>query len=74
MNHTYSSDERAQLKQFQSIDYLAPSSRVYRAWLAQQPWSRYWDRWLMMVGGARMGQVATRRGEASAAAVLAVNA
>ena len=48
MNHQYTRDERAKLKQFQSIDYLAPSSRVYRQWLAAQPWGRYWDRWLMM--------------------------
>jgi chloride channel 7 len=36
------------LKQIQSIDYLAPSSRVYRQWLSAQPWRRYWDRWFMM--------------------------
>lgn len=48
VNHAYTGDERARLKQFQSIDYLAPSSRVYRAWLAAQPYGRYWDRWLMM--------------------------
>ncbi|KAL4420883.1 hypothetical protein ABPG77_001224, partial [Micractinium sp. CCAP 211/92] len=48
VNHAYATDERARLKQFQSIDYLAPSSRVYRAWLAAQPYGRYWDRWLMM--------------------------
>ncbi|KAL4443355.1 hypothetical protein ABPG75_011092 [Micractinium tetrahymenae] len=48
VNHAYTGEERARLKQFQSIDYLAPSSRVYRAWLAAQPYGRYWDRWLMM--------------------------
>ncbi|KAI7836469.1 hypothetical protein COHA_009686 [Chlorella ohadii] len=48
VNHRYTQEERARLKQFQSIDYLAPSSRVYRHWLAAQPWGRYWDRWLMM--------------------------
>ena len=48
VNHRYTAAERAKLKQFQSIDYLAPSSRVYRHWLAAQPWGRYWDRWLMM--------------------------
>ena len=32
----YTQEERARLKQFQSIDYLAPSSRVYRHWLAAQ--------------------------------------
>jgi chloride channel 7 len=48
VNHQYTREERAKLKQFQSIDYLAPSSRVYRHWLAAQPWGRYWDRWLMM--------------------------
>lgn len=32
----YTREERARLKQFQSIDYLAPSSRVYRHWLAAQ--------------------------------------
>lgn len=48
VNHAYTGEERTRLKQFQSIDYLAPSSRVYRAWLAAQPYARYWDRWLMM--------------------------
>lgn len=47
-NHVYTREERARLKQFQSIDYLAPSSRVYRHWLGEQPYGRYWDRWLMM--------------------------
>lgn len=58
VNHTYTAEERAQLKQFQSIDYLAPSSRVYRQWLAAQPWGRYWDRWLMMaLSGMAVGLV-----------------
>jgi chloride channel 7 len=58
VNHTYTSEERARLKQFQSIDYLAPSSRVYRQWLAAQPWGRYWDRWVMMaVSGVAVGLV-----------------
>lgn len=58
VNHTYTSEERARLKQFQSIDYLAPSSRVYRQWLAAQPWGRYWDRWLMMaLSGVAVGLV-----------------
>lgn len=58
VNHTYTTEERAQLKQFQSIDYLAPSSRVYRQWLAAQPWGRYWDRWLMMaLSGMAVGLV-----------------
>ena len=47
-NHRYSREERVRLRQFESIDYLAPSSRVYRQWLSAQPWGRYWDRWLMM--------------------------
>uniref|UniRef100_A0A1D2A2N7 Chloride channel protein n=1 Tax=Auxenochlorella protothecoides TaxID=3075 RepID=A0A1D2A2N7_AUXPR len=47
-NHKYSTAEKARLKQMQSIDYLAPSSRVYRQWLSAQPWQRYWDRWIMM--------------------------
>ncbi|KAK2076390.1 hypothetical protein QBZ16_000915 [Prototheca wickerhamii] len=48
VNHRYTASERAALKRMQSIDYLAPSSRVYRQWLSAQPWQRYWDRWLMM--------------------------
>lgn len=47
-NHRYTPSERARLKTMQSIDYLAPSSRVYRQWLSAQPWQRYWDRWIMM--------------------------
>ncbi|EFN56864.1 hypothetical protein CHLNCDRAFT_144489 [Chlorella variabilis] len=58
VNHTYTGEEKARLKQFQSIDYLAPSSRVYRQWLAAQPWGRYWDRWLMMaLSGMAVGLV-----------------
>lgn len=47
-NHQYTAEERARLKQLQSIDYLAPSSRVYRQWLGEQPHGRHWDRWVMM--------------------------
>eukprot|EP00889_Picochlorum_renovo_P001105 jgi/Picre1/28135/NNA_003541.t1 len=42
----------------ESIDYLAPSSRVYKHWLAQQAWGRHWDRWLVMACiGIAMGVV-----------------
>lgn len=59
VNHRYSSEERARLRQFESIDYLAPSSRVYRQWLAAQRWGRDWDRWLMMMAiGLCVGMVA----------------
>lgn len=44
INHRYSRAERARLRQFESIDYLAPSSRVYRRWLSAQPFGRDWDR------------------------------
>jgi len=58
-NHKYSSAERAKLAMSDSIDYLAPSSKVYRQWLSAQPWGRHWDRWLMMaVIGITTGAVA----------------
>lgn len=47
-NHRYTLEEKAKLSGSESIDYLAPTSRVYRLWLSAQPWGRYWDRWLMM--------------------------
>ena len=37
MNHAYSREERARLKEVESIDYLPPNSAVYRRWLAGQP-------------------------------------
>lgn len=59
VNHRYSREERQRLRQFESIDYLAPSSRVYRRWLAAQPWGRDWDKWLMMILiGVAVGLVA----------------
>ncbi len=40
--------EKLALRKFESVDYIAPNSRVYRQWLSAQPFKRYWDRWLMM--------------------------
>ena len=37
VNHAYSREERARLKEVESIDYLPPNSAVYRRWLAGQP-------------------------------------
>ncbi|WPT16484.1 Chloride channel protein D [Picochlorum sp. SENEW3] len=57
-NHTYTAKEKKKLLAAESIDYLAPSSRVYKHWLAQQAWGRHWDRWLVMACiGIAMGVV-----------------
>lgn len=47
-SHAYTAREKLKLQKFESIDYFAPSSRVYRRWLSAQPWNRYWDRWVLM--------------------------
>lgn len=50
--------EKKRLRGYESIDYFAPSSRVYRQWLAMQAWGRHWDRWLIMACiGVTMGLV-----------------
>ena len=55
---TLGAAEKKQLAAFESIDYFAPSSRVYRQWLSAQPWGRYWDRWLLMAAiGITVGAV-----------------
>jgi chloride channel 7 len=57
-SHTYTTREKRKLQAHESIDYLAPSSRVYRRWLSAQPWNRYWDRWLLMAAiGIAVGTV-----------------
>lgn len=57
-SHTYTTREKRKLQAHESIDYLAPSSRVYRGWLSAQPWNRYWDRWLLMAAiGLAVGAV-----------------
>ena len=57
-SHTYTPAEKRKLQGYESIDYFAPSSRVYRRWLSVQPWSRYWDRWLVMAAiGIAVGAV-----------------
>ena len=57
-SHKYTPREKRKLQTYESIDYLAPSSRIYRRWLSAQPWSRYWDRWLVMaVIGIAVGTV-----------------
>ena len=57
-SHTYTTREKRKLQAHESIDYLAPSSRVYRRWLSAQPWNRYWDRWLLMAAiGIAVGAV-----------------
>eukprot|EP00878_Enallax_costatus_P009157 GHUV01009572.1.p1 GENE.GHUV01009572.1~~GHUV01009572.1.p1 ORF type:complete len:712 (+),score=175.93 GHUV01009572.1:218-2353(+) len=48
VNHTFSPEEKRKLDVFESIDYFAPNSAVYRKWLARQPHRRFWDRWAMM--------------------------
>jgi hypothetical protein len=56
--HHYTATEKKQLQSFESIDYLPPSSRAYRAWLSMQPWNRHWDRWLLMAAiGITIGVV-----------------
>jgi hypothetical protein len=35
-------------KAYESMEYNPPNSAVYRAWLARQPHSRTWDKWLLM--------------------------
>lgn len=47
-SHTFTAKEKRRLMDAESIDYLAPSSRVYKHWLSQQAWGRHWDRWLVM--------------------------
>ncbi|WIA10530.1 hypothetical protein OEZ86_000660 [Tetradesmus obliquus] len=48
VNHSFSTEEKRKLNLYESIDYFAPNSAVYRRWLARQPHRRAWDRWLMM--------------------------
>lgn len=56
--HVYSGVEQERLKDAESIDYLAPSSRVYKNWLSRQVWGRHWDRWVVMaLIGVLMGVV-----------------
>jgi chloride channel 7 len=56
--HRYSGDDQEKLLDAESIDYLAPSSRVYKNWLARQVWGRHWDRWVVMaLIGVLMGIV-----------------
>lgn len=59
VNHRFTFEEKRKLNNFESIDYLAPNSVVYRKWLARQPHRRSWDRWLMMGSiGSATGLVA----------------
>lgn len=46
--HKYTNKEKRMLQSHESIDYMAPASRVYRTWVSQQAWNRHWDRWLLM--------------------------
>lgn len=56
--HKYTPQEKKLLQAHESIDYLAPASRVYRAWVFQQAWNRHWDRWLLMAAiGVTIGIV-----------------
>eukprot|EP00882_Tetradesmus_deserticola_P024448 GHRQ01026718.1.p1 GENE.GHRQ01026718.1~~GHRQ01026718.1.p1 ORF type:complete len:157 (+),score=46.94 GHRQ01026718.1:394-864(+) len=36
VNHSFSADEKRKLNVYESIDYFAPNSAVYRRWLARQ--------------------------------------
>lgn len=56
VNHHFTREERERLKEVEAIDYLAPNSEVYRAWMSFQPHRRTWDRWFMMGSiGATVG-------------------
>ena len=46
--HIFNQSDQERLKNAESIDYLAPSSKVYKKWLSQQVWGRHWDRWVVM--------------------------
>lgn len=48
VNHAFTAEEKRKLNAYESIEYFAPNSSVYRKWLARQPHGRAWDRWLMM--------------------------
>ena len=55
--HVYTQSEEQRLHEWESIDYLAPSSRVYTDWLRRQV-RREWDRWVVMAMiGVAMGGV-----------------
>jgi hypothetical protein len=36
VNHSFSAEEKRKLNVYESIDYFAPNSAVYRRWLARQ--------------------------------------
>lgn len=56
--HIFNQSDQERLKNAESIDYLAPSSKVYKKWLSQQVWGRHWDRWVVMaLIGVLMGVV-----------------
>ncbi len=55
--HIFNQSDQERLKDAESIDYLAPSSKVYKKWLSQQV-CRHWDRWVVMaLIGVLMGVV-----------------
>ena len=55
--HVFNQSDQERLKDAESIDYLAPSSKVYKDWLARQV-ARHWDRWVVMaLVGVTMGIV-----------------
>ena len=57
-SHIFTAKEKKRLLAAESIDYMPPSSRVYKQWLSQQAWGRHWDRWLVMASiGIAMGFV-----------------
>lgn len=47
-NHKYTTEEKATLGTFESLDYLPSHSEVYKHWLKRQPRRLDWDRWVMM--------------------------